>query len=196
MRMRKSFVLTALLLALTLVLPGAALAAKKKAGKPSIMKGCKACHEAEKNTLRGKFVGFSDKFKTVQVNVGKLVWVVKYDDKTKGTGSLSKMKKNKEMKLIWTGTEKKPVATLIKPKPPLKVAEEKQVSFKELKGLIQKSPAKGNYTLIDSRPPTAFLAGHIPFAKSLPYPKLKKKQAAALPKDKDNLLIFYCGGFA
>jgi len=191
MRSRMPFVLTAILLALTLVLPASALA-----GKPSIMKGCTACHEAEKNTLRGKFVGFSEKFKTVQVNVGKLVWVVKYDDMTNGLDTLSSMKKNKEMKLVWTGTEKKPIAKLIKPKPPLKVADEKQVSFRELKALIQKSPAKGKYTLIDSRPPAAYMAGHIPYATSLPYPKLKKKQAAALPREKDNLLVFYCGGFA
>jgi 3-mercaptopyruvate sulfurtransferase SseA len=100
------------------------------------------------------------------------------------------------MKLVWTGTEQKPVATLIKPKPPLKVAQEKQVSFKELQALIRKRPMEGKYTLMDSRPPTAYMAGHIPYAKSLPYPKLKKKKAAALPKDKDRLLIFYCGGFA
>ena len=117
MRIRRSLVLTALILALTVALPGATLAAKKMA-KPSIMKGCKACHESEKNTLRGKFVGFSEKFNTVSVNVGKLVWVVKYDNKTGGVNTLTKMKKNKEMKLVWTGTEKKPVATLIKPKPP------------------------------------------------------------------------------
>jgi hypothetical protein len=195
MSIRRSFVLTALLLALAMVLPSAALAAKKM-GKPSMMKGCKACHEAESNTLRGKFVGFSEKFHTVSVNVGKLVWVVKYDDKTGGTKTLTEMKKNKEMKLVWTGTDKKPVATLIKPKPPLKVPDEKLMSFEEVKALIQKSPKEGKYTLIDSRPPTAYMSGHVPFAKSLPYPKLKKKGAAALPKDKDDLLIFYCGGFA
>jgi hypothetical protein len=194
MSIRRSYALIALLLALALVLPVAAEA--RKMGKPSIMKGCTACHEAEQGTLRGKFVGFSEKFNTVSVNVGKLVWVVKYDDKTGGTKTLTEMKKNKEMKLVWKGTEKKPVATLIKPKPPLKVADEKQVSFKQLQALIQKSPEKGKYTLIDSRPPAAFMAGHIPYANGLPYPKLKKMGAAALPKAKDNLLIFYCGGFA
>ena len=110
--------------------------------------------------------------------------------------SLSTLKKGKEMKVGWKGTQKKPVATLIRPKPPLKVAEEKQVSFSELKALIQKSPKKGSYALIDSRPPGAYMAGHIPYASNLPFPKLKKMKATALPKDKDILIIFYCGGFA
>ena len=84
--MRKFFIaLSAVLLALALVIPGAGPAdakSAKKRGKPSIMKGCKACHEAEKNTLRGKFVSYSEKFNSVSVNVGPLVWVVKYDGKT------------------------------------------------------------------------------------------------------------------
>ena len=191
MSMRRSFVLTALMMILTLALPGATLAAK-----PSIMKGCQACHEAEANTLRGKFVGFSEKFHTVSVDIGPLVWVVKYDDGTEGTQTLKEMKKDNEMKLLWKGTENSPVATLIKPKPPLTVPDEKQISFNELRALIQKSPQKGKYTLIDSRPPAAYMEGHIPYADNLPYPKLKKMGESALPKDKGQLLIFYCGGFA
>ena len=197
MRTKKMLVLMTVLLALALVLPTAALA-KKKMGKPSMLKGCKACHEAAPNTLRGKLVGHSEKFKTVSINVGPLVWVVKYDDKTKVTGKmpLSKIKKGKETKVIWKGTEKNPVASLIKPKPPLTVADEKQVSFKELQDLIRAKDKKGTYALIDSRPPGAYKAGHIPYAKNLPYGKLKKMKAKVLPDNKDKLLIFYCGGFA
>ena len=61
------------------------------------------------------------------------------NDKTMVTGKLllSKIKKGKETKVVWKGTEKNPVASLIKPKPPLTVADEKQVSFKELQDLIR-----------------------------------------------------------
>jgi len=195
MSIRRCFVLLALLQAVLFIAPGVMHGAKEK-GRPGIMKGCQACHEAEANTLRGKFVGFSDKFNTVSVDIGPLVWVVKYDKETEGTGTLKEMKKGKEMKLLWKGTENSPVATLIKPKPPLTVPDEKQVSFNELRKLISRSPKEGKYTLIDSRPPAAYMEGHIPYAENLPYPKLKKMGEAALPKDKDQLLVFYCGGFA
>lgn len=196
--MRKFHMLASLMLAVLLIVPGSAMAKKKTGKLPSMLKGCKACHEPEPNTIRGKVVGYSEKFKTVSINVGPIVRVIKYNKKTEldGIKSLSDIKKGKETKIVIKGPDKSPTATVIKPKPPLTVADEKQVSFKELKELIQKSPAKGGYTLIDSRPPAAYLAGHVPYAKSLPYPKLKKNGEGVLPKNKDDLLIFYCGGFA
>ncbi|QIZ77277.1 rhodanese-like domain-containing protein [Ferrimonas lipolytica] len=48
-----------------------------------------------------------------------------------------------------------------------------------------------NYVLIDSRPATKFLAGHVPGAISIPKAKMQQ-QLATLPKDKT--LVFYCGG--
>ena len=195
MRMR-GLLITLAAIALLLTVPGPAAAAAGKPAKPTIMKGCTACHEAEQNTLRGKFVGFSEKFSTVSVDVGPLVWVVSYDGRTEGSQTLKEMKKGKEMKLRWEGTQDKPLATLIKPKPPLAVPEEKQVSFGELRALIQKSPEKGGYALFDSRPTDAFMEGHIPFAENLPYPRLKQMGEKALPSNKDMLIVFYCGGFA
>ena len=56
MRNKKMLVLMTMLLALALVLPTGAMA-KNKLGKPSMLKGCKACHEPESMTLRGKLVG-------------------------------------------------------------------------------------------------------------------------------------------
>ena len=54
--------------------------------------------------------------------------------------------------------------------------------------------AKTPVFLVDSRPPARFDQAHLPGAHSIPLPVLEKKQAELLPKEKDALLIFYCGG--
>jgi rhodanese-related sulfurtransferase len=49
--------------------------------------------------------------------------------------------------------------------------------------------------LVDSRPKKAkFDKGHIPTAISLPDSKFDELQGK-LPSDRNNLLVFYCGGF-
>lgn len=48
--------------------------------------------------------------------------------------------------------------------------------------------------IIDSRPyKPKYIKGHIPTAVSMPYSQFDK-QIDKLPKDKNDLLIFYCGG--
>jgi rhodanese-related sulfurtransferase len=37
--------------------------------------------------------------------------------------------------------------------------------------------------------------GHLPGAVSIPVPMLKEQKEAVLPKDKDALIVFYCGGY-
>ena len=49
--------------------------------------------------------------------------------------------------------------------------------------------------LVDSRPKKAkFDKGHIPTSISLPDSKFDELQGK-LPADRNNLLVFYCGGF-
>ncbi len=49
--------------------------------------------------------------------------------------------------------------------------------------------------LADARPEMRYDQGHLPSAVSIPVPLLKEKKAKVLPKDKNQLLIFYCGGY-
>ena len=49
----------------------------------------------------------------------------------------------------------------------------------------------GEVTILDVRPPEEFRAGHIPGARSVPLPELKKR-LAELPKDQD--VVAYCRG--
>jgi hypothetical protein len=167
------------------------------ASKPNIMQGCVSCHQPEGQVIRGKSVTTSEKFGTIQIDVGPLVWIVKTDKNTtiKGAESLTAITKDKEIAITYKGDEKNPVATSISVKQPFKLPEEKLVSVEEMKALVAQGPEKGGYLLVDSRPASGYMEGHIPGAVSIPFPALQKQKEAVLPADKNTRVIFYCGGF-
>ena len=173
------------------------------AGKPTIAGGCKNCHTGKPDAIRGRVLAVSPEFKNLQVTVGKLVWLVNYDDKTtlvkgdkkEGAEGIVKLPKNKEILVTVSGGDmKKALATRIDVKQPYKVPDRHKITNAEIIELIAQGPDRGNYTLIDARPTGAFLVGHMPTAKSLPYGVFNKEHSKVLPKDKDRLIIFYCGG--
>lgn len=167
------------------------------AEKPTVLAPCKQCHQPEKDVVRGTLVSVSEKFKTINVQVGqKLVWIINYDEDLKITGAdkLLSISRDKEIGIKFTGDEKKPYAVSLAVKPPAKVAPEKLVSVEELVKLVAMGAEKGGYVLVDSRPKPRFNEGHIPHAVSLDNAKFDDQKEKVLPKDKDILLIFYCGG--
>jgi hypothetical protein len=174
-----------------------------RAGKPTIAAGCLKCHQAVTNAVRGKLAVISPAFQTMQVAVGKLIWIIKYDDNTRvrngeqsgGVDALANIHRDKEILVSFTGTPESPVATEVAVKQPYKVPVEQLMTFDELAGLLETRSTGQQFTLIDARPMDAYLAGHIPQAKSLPYGAFDEKHQSVLPADKESLLIFYCGGF-
>jgi len=168
------------------------------AQKPTIMSGCKNCHTAEPDRVRGKLVSYSPKFSSLHVDVGPLVWIIKYDDNTTlaGADSLNTVEKGKEMSVIFTGGESNPLAKVISIKKPFTLPEEKLISVDEMKKMALAGPQRGGYLLVDSRPPDAYNSGHLPGAISIPYPKITTLRDKVLPADKDMQIIFYCGGFS
>ncbi|MEW6307255.1 MAG: rhodanese-like domain-containing protein [Verrucomicrobiota bacterium] len=60
------------------------------------------------------------------------------------------------------------------------------ISIQELKTAIE----KGNVTVIDVNSPASYKNGHIPTATHFS----KDKLASVLPKDKNALVVAYCGG--
>lgn len=172
------------------------------AEKPTIAGGCKRCHTAEDKAVRGTMGPVSEGLKTIQVKVGKLIWVIKYDDKTTvikgeekaGADEIAKISANKEILVSYFGDAPNLMASEIAIKQPYKISEEQKITNEEVVSLVAQGPDKGNYTLIDSRPLGVYLDGHIPTAKSLPFESFDTKAAKVLPADKGRLLIFYCGG--
>ena len=167
------------------------------AEKPTVLAPCKQCHQPEKDVVRGTLVSVSEKFKTINVQVGqKLVWIINYgeDLKIAGADKLLSISRDKEIGIKFTGDEKKPYAVSLAVKPPAKVAPEKLVPVEELVKLVAMGAEKGGYVIVDSRPKPRFNEGHIPHAVSLDNAKFDDQKEKVLPKDKDILLIFYCGG--
>jgi rhodanese-related sulfurtransferase len=173
-----------------------------EAGKPTIAGVCKKCHTGQPDAIRGKLGKVSPEFNSMQVSVGKLVWIVKYDDKTSvvkgdksaGSDAITNIPKNKEILVSFSGGEAKPVATKIAVKQPYKVPEDQKIINAEMAKLVSMGPEKGKYTLVDARPKGAFIGGHIPSAISLPFDSFQESYTTILPQDKDRLLVFYCGG--
>lgn len=166
------------------------------AEKPTVVPSCKQCHPAQDKVIRGNFVSLTENFKTIQVAVGGLVWVVKYGDDLKLTGvdKLAALPNDKEIAITYTGEEKTPYAVSLSVKPPAQIPEEKLVKIDQMQKLTEMGPEKGNYLLFDSRPAPRFNEGHIPHAISFAQPSFDKLKDKLLPKEKDKLLIFYCGG--
>jgi hypothetical protein len=190
---RLSFVAAVTVLAVVLI----SSAGLSFAEKPTVLAPCNQCHQPEKDLVRGTLVAVMEKFKTINVQVGgKLVWVINYGDDLKITGAdkLSSITKEKEIGIKFTGDEKKPYAVSLTVKPPATIAPEKLVSLEEMAKLVAMGTEAGKYLLIDSRPKPRFNEGHLPSALSLPHDKFDQLKDLILPKEKDKLLIFYCGG--
>lgn len=166
------------------------------AGKPTVAPACKQCHQAQDKVIRGNLVSVTEKFKTIQVAVGSLVWVVNYSDDTKLVGAvkLAAIPKDKEIAVTYTGEEKKPQAVSVSVKPPAEIPAEKLIKLDEMQKLVEMGTEKGNFILFDSRPEPRFNEGHIPYAVAFPQPAFDKLKDKLLPKEKDKLIIFYCGG--
>ena len=151
-----------------------------------------AAVKKEKNVYKGKVVGKSNKAKTISIKLGKgaeaKTMMVKFDDATKGVEHAAKGHAA-IIKYKVVGTDK--IATVIKPKLAKLPEGVKEIKTAEMEALIE---SKAKMMVIDARPPVRYAQGHIIGAASIPVPKLKKEGAAALPKDKDLQLIFYCGG--
>ncbi len=184
--------------ALALVLSAGAA----EAAKPNIMESCKICHQSAEGVVRGKLVSASGEFKSLNVTVGPLLWIVKYGDdlkvkegeKISGADALKTIPRDREIAVTFTGDEQSPVAVQVSVKQPYKVAAEKLMPVEKMQELVAQGPEAGKFTLVDSRPGPVYAEGFIPGAISLPYAAFKEKAATVLPADKGALLVFYCGG--
>jgi len=192
---------TSLLLA-ALVVATFGITGVSEAGKPSVGGPCQKCHTAQPDAVRGNLGKVSPEFKTLQVSAGKLVWIVKYDDKTSiidgdktsGAEALKELPQGKEVLVSYSGGEEKPLASEIRVKQPYKVPDEQKITNDEVVNLVTMGPEQGKYTLVDARPTGAFLTGHIPTAISLPFDSFEENCSTVLPDNKDSLIVFYCGG--
>lgn len=188
--MRKKLLSLLLLLSFGLFIGGCA-GEKKDQGEAS-KPAEQASVQPEKGMYEGEVAGISERAQTISVTVGKeenaKVMMLKFDEKTKG---MNQAAKGKPVKISYEKRGDDTIATEVE----LKVAKlpegVTEIKTTELKQLIDK---KSPLFLVDSRPPARFDQAHLPGAHSIPVSLLEKKQAEVLPKDKNQLLVFYCGG--
>jgi hypothetical protein len=190
-------ILAALLAAALLPLLGAP--GVRAGEKARVHQSCLNCHtefKDQENLVAGELNSRSLKAKSMSITVDGDVEVVKFTDQTK-VENIDKIKSlQKPIPVAVYYEQKGPdrVATLVKAKPKIQVPDKQLIGVEELAKLVAMGPKKGNFTLFDSRPPIRYNEGHIPGSVSLPFPAMPKKMDM-LPKDKNALLVFYCGGF-
>lgn len=181
------------LAAACLLLPATSRAEEAKA---TIFKACKQCHTAEENGLRGTLSSVSMKAETIKLDVGpKATWLVHFDDDTKlvGAEALDKIETGKEILIRYEKEDGRLLAVSVYVKQPAKIEPGMVMKVDELAELVAAGPEKGNFALIDARPGKKWHEGHIAGSISI-YDAEFDDNIAKLPKDKDTLLIFYCGG--
>ena len=164
-------------------------------GKPTIIKPCLQCHKDEPGVLRGQLGSVSGKAETIKIQIGSATWVVPFDDDTEliGEKDFKNIDQGKEIAIHYVEESGKLYATKVYVKPPAVVPEEKLIKLEELSALVEKGPEAGNYTLVDARPGPRYHEGYIPGSIVI-YDAQFDENIDKLPKDKNRLLIFYCGG--
>lgn len=202
MRLGKPREMLAGLAAATLMMSSAALAADQAPpAKAKDVKSCAVCHAPEDGQMRAFFDDVSMKSQVIQLKLDAAAEVVKFDE-TKLTiingstpgdveKSLRDIKKGSEVRVAYVeaGNGSKSISEIsIKPK--MTVAAEKKLNVEAVEKLVA---GQEHYTLIDARPPFKFQEGSIPTAINIPFPAFQKN-LDKLPKDKNELIVYFCAG--
>jgi len=166
---------------------------------PKVQNNCMKCHQKfgkMENVLAGNVSGKSMKANTIQMKINNRLEMVKFTPETtiRNVPDMKALKGGMALRVHYKTMGSDHVATKIVVKPKIKVKPEQLIKVKELTALVDKGPEKGAYTLVDSRPTPGYMKGHIPTAISMPFPKMKEMMDK-LPKNKDQLVIFYCQGY-
>jgi len=144
-----------------------------------------------KKVYRGKVIDRSNRTKTISLEVVKngssRIIELHFDDQTRG---IDNAVKRKQVIVAYSVAGGRTIATSVKPEKTGFVAGVSEITVKKVKKMIDH---QDEFVLIDSRPKDEYIKSHLPASISIPACQLKK-HANLLPEDKDQLLVFYCGG--
>ncbi|MEN8139640.1 MAG: rhodanese-like domain-containing protein [Thermodesulfobacteriota bacterium] len=150
-----------------------------------------ATQKKQQKVYKGKVVGKSNKAKQISIQVGKgakaKTVMVSFDEATTGVEHASK---GHAAIIAYEMRDGKPFATNIKPKLAKLPPGVEKISAKDVKALQDKN---ADFLLVDSRPGKRYAASHLPGSISIPVCEMQEL-LQNLPKDKNKLLVFYCGG--
>ena len=162
--------------------------ASQDAVKPAVA----SVQKKQENVYKGSVVGKSNKAKSISIKVGKgakaKTIMVKFDDNTKGVEHASK---GHASIIHYEMRDGQPWATVVKPK----LAKlPKGASVIKTASLVEMIGGNADFVLVDARPAKRYAAAHMPGAVNIGTKAYKKKAGVLLPKDKNKLLVMYCGG--
>ncbi len=179
------------------LLPGAAIVAK--ASPTESDEHCAECREAEEEAglFHGNLVGISQERKTIQVQIGKDIEVLYFDDSTtlKNARAMKEIPIGESVKILYHKKGGKIFAKEVEVKKGIKVPPGQLTTVGEVARLVALGPDQGNYVLLDGRPVNWYEAGHIPTAKAMPIWVFDDLKEVLLPKDNNILQVYYCSGF-
>jgi rhodanese-related sulfurtransferase len=171
--------------------------------KPPLPAMCAACHTLEANQMGGYFDSAAFKSQSIQLDVGAAApQILRFDPKAlkvidagveKKPEFLKDAKKRHEVQVTFVEKDGAKLVTEIRFKGPVKIDPAKLIDYAGVARLVAEGQAKTPYTLIDSRPLLRFQEGTIPTAIHLPFIGFDKF-VDRLPKDKSQLVVFFCGG--
>jgi rhodanese-related sulfurtransferase len=174
--------------------------AKARPAQPSM---CAACHTLEANQMGGYLDSTAFKSQSMQLDVGAAApQILRFDPKAikviddgveKAPDHLRDVKKRHEAQVSYVERDGAKVVSEIRFKGPAKIDPANLIDYAGVAKLVAEGPGKTPYTLIDSRPLIRFQEGAIPTAIHLPFIGFDKF-VDRLPKDKNQLVVFYCGG--
>lgn len=161
--------------------------------KPIIAKSCSTpgCHTAKERELWGNLKTVSGKAEMIQIDTGA-VWTVKFDQNTKvknWSQPLNKLPKEKEISISYVEKNGELYATAISVKPPVSVDPSKVIKVDQVKKIWEDKSG----VIIDCRPAGRYNEGHIPGAMNIWFAEFDK-HIDKLPKDKNQLIVYYCQG--
>lgn len=180
--------------------PAADQSAPAKA-KPKDVKSCSVCHKPVDGQMRAFFDDAAMKSHSIQLRLDDGAEVVTFDKDELNIvngavpgnveKSLRGIKKGHEVRVAYVeGANGIKSISEISIKPAMKVPAEKQLTVEQVEKLIS---GKEKYTLVDARPPMKFQEGSIPTAINIPFPAFQKN-LDKLPRDKGELLVYFCAG--
>ena len=174
-------------------------AKESKTGGSMIANVCLKCHKDYKDMadmLAGNLEGHSEKAKLIRIEIDKKMKLVKYEKDVRVDNlkdGIKDLHGHHHLRLNYKKVGADLVAARIVVKPEVNVSRDRLISTEKMERLVAMGPEKGDYTLVDSHGEGEYKEHHIPTAVSIPVFKMAKMKQK-LPKNKDMLLIFYCGG--
>jgi len=144
-----------------------------------------------KKVYRGKVVAKSNRTETISIELdnGDSTRIVKvnFDGKTRG---IAHAVKGKQVIVTCKVAGGRTLATSVKAELSGFAPGVSEISVQKVKKLIGDGD---EFSLIDSRPKSQYKRSHLPSAFSIPSCEMNKN-VGLLPEDKEQLLVFYCGG--